>query len=83
MDLMKQSAFPDGMGYTLTTLVYDRVIPRTTAGGSIVGVNWNDVAGSTLGANTFDTTTGQSLAGAASAIPGTRGNDLNADKSIL
>jgi hypothetical protein len=63
-------------------LVYDRVIPRTTAGGSIVGVNWNDVAGSTLGANTFDTTTGQSLAGAASAIPGTRGNDLNADGDV-
>ena len=77
MDLMKQSAFPDGMGYTLTTLIYDRVIPRTTSGGTTVGVNWNDVAGSTLGANTFDTTAGQSLKDAASAIPGTRGNDLN------
>jgi hypothetical protein len=77
MDLMKQSAFPDGMGYTLTTLVYDRVIPRTTAGGSTVGVNWNDVASSTLGANTFDTTVGQSLAGAASGIPGARGTDLS------
>jgi len=79
MDLMKQSAFPDGMGYTLTTLIYDRVIPRTTSGGTTVGVNWNDLAGSTLGANTFATTAGQSLKDAASAIPGTRGNDLNAD----
>jgi hypothetical protein len=40
MDLIKQSAFPDGMGYQLTTLVYDRTIPTTTAGGSTVGVNW-------------------------------------------
>jgi len=77
MDLMKQSAFPDGMGYTLTTLIYDRVIPRTASDGTAVGVNWMDLAGSTLGTNTFDTTTGQSLKDAASAIPGNRGNNLD------
>ena len=83
MDLMKQSAFPDGMGYTLTTLIYDRVIPRTTSGGTTVGVNWNDVAGATLGADTFDTTLGQSLKGAVTDIPGARGRDANADGDVV
>lgn len=82
MDLMKQSAFPDGMGYTLTTLIYDRVIPRTTSGGSTVGVNWADLAQTTLGANTFDTTAGQSLKDAASSISGARGPDVNNDGDI-
>ena len=82
MDLMKQSAFPDGMGYTLTTLIYDRVIPRTQSGGTTVGVNWNDLAQSTLGSNTFATTAGQSLKDAASSIPGARGPDNNADGDV-
>ena len=29
LDLTKQSAFPDGMGYQQTTLVYDRAIATT------------------------------------------------------
>ena len=27
IDLVKQSTFPDGMGYQLNTLVYDRALP--------------------------------------------------------
>lgn len=50
LDLTKQSTFPDGMGYQQTTLVYDRAIATTTAGGTTVGANWGAVGG------TFSTT---------------------------
>lgn len=43
LDLTKQSAFPDGMGYQQTTLVYDRAIATTEAGGTTVGANWGAV----------------------------------------
>ena len=46
MDLIKQSAFPDGMGYTLGTLIYDRALPTTTANGStLFGTSWTDIGG--------------------------------------
>jgi hypothetical protein len=47
MDLIKQTSFPDGMGYTLGTLIYDRALPTTTANGSTLGNSWVDVGGST------------------------------------
>ena len=43
LDLTKQSAFPDGMGYQQTTLVYDRAIVKTTENGVVVGANWDAV----------------------------------------
>ena len=43
LDLTKQSAFPDGMGYQQTTLVYDRAIAKTTQSGTTVGANWSAV----------------------------------------
>jgi hypothetical protein len=43
MDLIKQTSFPDGMGYTLGTLIYDRALPVTAANGSVLGTNWIDV----------------------------------------
>jgi len=59
MDLIKQTSFPDGMGYTLGTLIYDRALPTTEANGSTlagssiwtgVGTNPQDTlaTGSTL-----------------------------------
>jgi len=42
LDLTKQSAFPDGMGYQQTTLVYDRAVATKTVGGAI-GANWDAV----------------------------------------
>lgn len=45
LDLTKQSAFPDGMGYQQTTLVYDRAIAKTTQTGTVVGANWDAVGG--------------------------------------
>ena len=41
MDLIKQTSFPDGMGYTLGTLIYDRALPTTAANG-------NTLAGSSV-----------------------------------
>jgi len=44
LDLTKQSAFPDGMGYQQTTLVYDRAVATKSVGGAI-GANWDAVGG--------------------------------------
>lgn len=43
MDLVKQTAFPAGMGYTLGTLIYDRALPTTAANGSTLGLNWTEL----------------------------------------
>ena len=43
LDLTKQSAFADGMGYQQTTLVYDRAIVKKTENGTVVGANWGAV----------------------------------------
>jgi hypothetical protein len=47
MDLIKQTSFPDGMGYTLGTLIYDRALPTTTANGSVLAGSsiWTEVGG--------------------------------------
>jgi len=44
IDLNPQTTFPDGQGYQLTTLVYDRAIPSVGTAGNTAGVNWNDIA---------------------------------------
>mgnify|MGYP003131703568 FL=1 len=44
IDLVKKSAFPEGMGYQITTLIYDRSLPTTDVTGNAVGVNWNNIA---------------------------------------
>tara|TARA_R100000329_G_scaffold3197_2_gene4741 strand:- start:674 stop:1999 length:1326 start_codon:yes stop_codon:yes gene_type:complete len=65
MDLIRQTTFPDQSGGFLTTLVYDRAIPVSAAGGSTgtptagqVGADWTNVAASegsgTLGTSTLD-----------------------------
>ena len=48
--LIRQSTFPEGMGYTLSTLVYDRALPITPlthdlgdGSGQSVGVDWSAV----------------------------------------
>jgi len=43
LDLTKQSAFADGMGYQQTTLIYDRAIVKTTETGVEVGATWSAV----------------------------------------
>ena len=47
LDLTKQSAFPDGMGYQQTTLVYDRAIATSDAAGTTAAGSgaWSNVGG--------------------------------------
>jgi len=64
IDLIKQSTFPDGMGYTLNTLIYDRALPLKTgdlSGTGVVGVNWNNIRMSAVaGGSVAGFTEGQS-----------------------
>ena len=76
MDLVKQSAFPEGMGYQLTTLVYDRTIPATaTSGSGVQGVTWSNLGTLNAGANSFNTSDlNQPLKDAADNVQGGRGS---------
>ena len=69
IDLIKKSTFPDGMGYQLNSLIYDRALPlrgtdELATSGATVGVDWtalgtatsSGVAGFTDG-QTINTTT--------------------------
>ena len=66
MDLIKQSAFPDGMGYTLGTLIYDRALPTTAANGSTLAGSsiWSDIGGSEAASIATASTLDQILTGA-------------------
>jgi len=77
IDLVKKSAFPDGMGYKLTTLVYDRALPTTDAVGDTImggGAGWNDV-GTVAAANEFGASMlDQPIADAADSVQGANGD---------
>jgi hypothetical protein len=81
LDLTKQTAFPDGMGYQLSTLVYDRAIATTATNGNTAGVNWSSMATLSTGGNQFNTSIvgGQALDDAADNVQGGRGTG-NSDK---
>jgi hypothetical protein len=64
MDLIKQTSFPDGMGYTLGTLIYDRALPTTSANGSTLGLSWTEVGGSEAASQLTSSTLEQILVGA-------------------
>ena len=84
MDLIKQSAFPEGMGYQLTTLVYDRTIPTTAAGGNVAGVTWSSLGTLNSSANSFDTSSqDQLLKDAASDVQGGRGTGSTDKRSYV
>ena len=79
MDLIKQTAFSDGMGYTQTTLIYDRSIPHT--GGSADGVTWNAMGTVQASANSFAATLGgDALTDSASNIGGASGLHASNDE---
>ena len=87
MDLIKQSAFPEGMGYQLTTLVYDRTIPTTSAGGSTAGVTWTSLgtlqSGQTT-ATSFNTSSqDQLLNDTAKDVQGARGTGSSDKRSYV
>jgi hypothetical protein len=81
MDLLKQSAFPDSMGYQLNTLIYDRALPVQSQGGTVVGVNWTDLGTLNADANRTGTssvsTIEQPLKDSAYDIQGGRGGAGN------
>ena len=78
IDLIKQSTFPDEMGYQLTSLVYDRAIPTTNDTGGTAGVTWQDVAEASEGTGAFGTTSKvlgeQNVKDAATQFSGGRGD---------
>jgi hypothetical protein len=84
MDLIKQSAFPDGMGYQLTTLVYDRTIPTQTANGSDAGVTWSALGTLQTGSNSFSTSgADQLLIDTAKDVQGARGTGSSDKRSYV
>lgn len=82
MDLIKQTSFPDGMGYTLGTLIYDRALPTTTANGSTLGNSWIDVGGSEAASLTTTSTLDQILIGAKDTNIGAGTNNANGKSFI-
>jgi hypothetical protein len=64
MDLIKQTSFPDGMGYTLGTLIYDRALPTTTANGSTLGNSWTEVGANPAESLATSSTLDQIITGA-------------------
>ena len=56
INLVKQTTFPDGLGYQLATLVYDRAIPTVSDGGA-AGANWAAVGTQQTADNAFNTVT--------------------------
>ena len=85
MDLVKQSAFPEGMGYQLTTLVYDRTIPATaTSGSGVQGVTWSNLGTLNASANAFGTSDlNQPLKDAADDVQGGRGTGASDKRSYV
>ena len=64
IDLIKQTTFPEGMGYQLNTLIYDRALPLKSGslGSSpVLGVNWNDLRHSAVASGVTGFTDGQSV----------------------
>jgi hypothetical protein len=64
MDLIKQTSFPAGMGYTLGTLIYDRALPTTAGGGTTLGLRWTDIGASEAASTNLGPTTDQLFLGA-------------------
>jgi len=73
IDLVKKSAFPDEMGYQLTTLIYDTALPTTAVGGGTLAGDtlWTNMGAINSGANVFGTgAVDQPLKDAAESIIG-------------
>ena len=68
--LIRKGTLPEGMGDSLSTLIYDRSIPTTTAGGSTVGINWTRLGTEIRTANDFSATEAQFIEGAAGEVIG-------------
>jgi hypothetical protein len=82
MDLIKQTSFPDGMGYTLGTLIYDRALPTTTANGSTLGNSWIDVGGANADSLLTSSTLDQIITGSKDTNIGAGNNAANGKSFI-
>lgn len=79
IDLVKQTAFPDGMGFQLTTLVYDRAVSTSDDAGNTLSTNamWSDIGAASTGQTLNSSLSGadaQPLADTADDIQGGRGS---------
>jgi hypothetical protein len=84
-DLIRQSPFPDGMGYQLSTLIYDRAVPTSDATGSTAGVTWTNLGTLNSSANAFNTNIvmGQPLKDAITDTMGPRGTGAAEKRSFI
>jgi len=87
MDLIKQTSFPDGMGYKLGTMIYDRALPVTSANGSTLAVSsansWKEVGGSVADSTVTDTSSvDQLIAGSRDTFIGAGSNNANGKSFI-
>lgn len=74
IDLVKKSTFPEGMGYQLTTLIYDRSIPSSDNDGNDEGARWAQVGALNTAANSFNASNlDQPLADTAEKVQGPNG----------
>jgi len=72
--VIQKGTLPAGLGDNLASLVYNKSIPTTTAGGSTLGVTWARVGRDITSAQNFDTATnGQTNNYAAGSHIGTTG----------
>lgn len=87
IDLTKQAAFPDGMGYQLTTLVYDRAVATSDTAGNTLGTGWTALGTLSTGGNQFDTSlsgaNAQPLDDAADDVQGGRGTGSADNRSYV
>ena len=86
LDLTKQTAFADGMGYQQTTLVYDRAIATKATNGNAAmdADDWTNVGTLNGDANSFDTSDlGQPLKDAANDVQGGRGTGASDNRSFV
>lgn len=83
VDLIKKGTFPDGMGYSLNTLVYDRALPQNdgdnTGTYNVLGLNWTDVSASSLTANNNSLNSAALIAGSAIDRVGPRNHSARID----
>jgi len=87
MDLIKQTAFPDGMGYKLGTMIYDRALPVTTVNGNTLAVSsansWQEVGVSDAASTVVDTSSrDQLITGARDQFIGAGNNNANGKSFI-
>ena len=86
LDLTKQTAFADGMGYQQTTLVYDRAIATKATNGNAAmdAEDWSNVGTLNGDANNFNASDlGQPLKDAANDVQGGRGTGATDNRSFV